>query len=511
MCVMILKGRLGMLNLKLKLLESFKSVLPITTIVLILSFFLNFSFYDIIAFVIAAILLIIGMGLFTYGADLSMIAIGEKIGKRLIKTKKVFLILIITFIIGIVITIAEPDLQVLASLMPAIPKHVLIITIGIGVGAFLLISSLRTLYNFNLSKMLVIFYIILFLFLFLSPNEFIPVAFDSGGVTTGPISVPFIIALGVGLSCKRNNKKDKEDSLGLIALCSIGPIITVLILGFFFDTSSDYTMNVANDYNAITDVFLTLGNHLRSHFKEVIFSLVPIIALFIIFGFVTHDIKKKQRKQTITGVILTLIGLTIFFAGVNFGFLPIGYEMGSQLASTSYPYILIPIGMIMGYFTVLAEPALQVLTEQIEELTGGSISRKTMNLCLSIGVALAIGLSLLRAITGLPILYILVPGYIISIILTFLAPKIFTAIAFDSGGAVSGPMTSTFLLPLAIGSCIASGGNILTDAFGIIATVAMTPLIMIQLLGIIYKYKDGHKRIKRVIDETIIEYDWSEK
>lgn len=491
-----------------KLKDSITSVIPIMAIIIVVGIVLELPFLTILAFIISAVLLIIGMSMFTFGADISMLDVGEKIGTKLVKSKNIFLILFCVLFIGIAITIAEPALQVLASLVPSVPHMILVLTISIGVGIFLLIAVLRILMQFDLTKILVFFYVLLLILLIFSKRDFIPVAFDAGGVTTGPITVPFIMALGLGLTVFRSDSKAKEDSFGLIALCSIGPIITTLILGFFFNTDANYNNELVLNFSSGFDIFKTYISVLGNSFINVLLSLAPIIVIFGIFQLITKQIKKI--KPVIWGLVFTLIGLTLFLTSVDVGFLSIAYEIGMKFTS-EYGYLLIPLGMIIGYIAILAEPAVQILNEQVEIVTGGSISKRVMNLSLSVGVAIAIGLSLTRVFTGISILWILIPGYLIALMLTFVAPKIFTAIAFDSGGAVSGPMTTSFLLPLAIGACVALGGNILTDAFGLIAFVAMTPLITVQLIGIIYKYKTRRVISKLELDETIVDYNWRGK
>lgn len=495
-------------DLKTKLKESLFSILPIMIVVLIVGLILDLSPFLLISFLFCSTLLIVGMGMFNSGAAISMLVIGEKMGRGIVKSRKIWLILLVCFIVGIVITVAEPALQVLAVQTPSINRLVLVITIGIGVGVFLAIAALRTIFGFNLSRMLVILYVLVFIILFFIPGEFVPLAFDSGGVTTGPISVPFILALGIGLTTVRRDKNAKEDSFGLIALCSIGPIIAIAILGLFYGTNSSYEASTIVGFLSFKDIITTYIYSLSSYLKEVMLSLGPIVFVFVIFELFAKDVRRKDIIKIVMGLLVTLLGMTFFLTSVNVGLLPIAQSIGEVMTNSTFKYLLIPLGMLIGYISVAAEPSVHVLNEQVEEVTEGTISKKMMKFCLSIGVAIAVGLSLVRIFTELPIMYILLPGYLIAIILTFFTPPIFTAIAFDSGGAVSGPMASSFLLPLAIGACTALGGNILADAFGLVAFVAMTPLITIQIVGIIYKIK-SRRKIEFVFDETIIDYDWS--
>ena len=488
-----------------KLNEAVSSIIPVMIIMLIISMILKFSIVTIISILISTLLLIIGVTLFTFGADLSMMEMGKTISQGLLKTKKVSLILIISLIVGVVITVAEPDLKVLASQMTAINSTTLIVSVGVGVGLFLSISAARIIYQISLKKIIAICYFILILMIFISKKEIIPLSFDSGGVTTGPMSVPFILAMGIGFASSRSRSNSSNDSFGLIALCSIGPILTVLILGLFMKDNLTYTYNINPE---ITDYGLLISNYIHEIvpiFKEVLISLLPIIGVFVLFSLVTRSVSKRQLIKVSTGIPITLIGLTLFFIGVNVGYLPVAYLLGINLYS-NFKNILILVGMIIGFVIVKAEPAVAVLTEQIEKLTEGSIKRKVMNNTIALGVSIAVGLSIYRVINGVSINLILIIGYLIAIILMKFTPNIFTMVAFDSGGAVTGPMTTSFLLPLIIGICYACGGNVLTDAFGLVAFVALSPLITIQTLGMIYNQKSKSRLKLEQVDETIIEY-----
>ena len=494
-------------GLKQKLKESLFSIGPVAIIMVIVSLILNFSFTTIISILLSTILLIIGICLFTYGADFSMIEIGRSVGSRLVKTRKPLLIALVAFLVGIIITIAEPDLKVLAEQMTAINDWTLIICVGVGVGLFLSLAAMRIIYQIDLKIFIVIFYsLALILMLFVS-KEMVPVAFDSGGVTTGPMSVPFIIAMGLGFSKARARKESKDDSFGLVALCSIGPILIVLLFGLFIKGDMTYNYDISPEITSFGELFNSYLTEIIPTLKDVAVSLIPIVGLFLIFNFITKGIKKKKIMSIFVGLIMAYIGLVLFFIGVYAGYMPIAYLIGVRMFN-SYKFLLIPLGIIVGLVIVKAEPAVAVLTEQIEKMTEGSMNRKVMNNTIAIGVAVAITLSIIRVLTGIPITWFLVIGYIIAIALTFVTPKLFTMVAFDSGGAVSGPLTTSFLLPLIIGVCYQNGGNIFTDAFGVVALVALSPLITIQLLGIAYSIKASKKVDIKSIDETIIDYDW---
>ena len=478
-------------KIKEKAHESVNAVLPVMVIVLILSFVVAPLSPDImVEFIIGAVLVIIGMAFFSLGAEVSMTPMGERVGGSLVKTKKLWFIIGIGFVLGMIITISEPDLQVLARQVPSVPNMVLILSVAVGVGIFLAVALMRILIGFALAPLLIVFYAIIFVLAMLTPKDFLAVAFDSGGVTTGPMTVPFIMALGVGISAIRNDRHAEDDSFGLVALCSIGPILAVLILSLVYQTEGSFSQeNIGNIVTSVEVGRLFFGA-IPDYMKEIAVSLLPITVFFGIFQIFSLKLEKETLSKILIGLVYTYIGLVLFLTGANVGFIPAGNALGTVLASLPYAWILVPLGMLIGYFIVKAEPAVYVLMKQVEELTDGAISGKAMQISLSIGVAVSVGLSMIRVLTGISILWFLIPGYAIALGLTFLVPKIFTAIAFDSGGVASGPMTATFLLPLAQGACIAMGGDVVRDAFGVVAMVAMTPLITIQILGVLYVKKE---------------------
>lgn len=500
--------------LKEKVYESVSSVIPITAIVFLLSVTIApMTPGALVLFLFGALMLVFGMGFFTLGVDMSMIPMGEGIGVVMSKSKKITISLAVCFILGVLITVAEPDLQVLANQVPAIPNLTLILTVAIGVGIFLLLAEIRMLFKIPLSYALVFFYIIIFGLSFFAPQDFIPVSFDSGGVTTGPITVPFIMALGIGMASVRSDKNSNSDSFGLISMCSIGPILAVLFLGIFYKPGeSAYTQTVIPDIVTTKDAAIQFAKGLPLYAEEVFVAIFPIVLLFIVFQLIFRRFQMHQLIKISSGMIYTYVGLVLFLTGVNVGFMPAGQFIGASIASGANKWLLMPIGMIIGYFIVKAEPAVQVLTKQVEEVSNGSITQKSIQHGLSIGVAVSVGIAMLRILTGISIMWFLIPGYALSLIMTFFVPQIFTGIAFDSGGVASGPMTATFLLPMAMGACEALGGNILTDAFGIVAMVAMTPLVTIQLLGLVGKIKKKMRKVQNVpqkveLEDTILYFD----
>lgn len=474
-------------KLKEKLREALTAVLPIIVIVLVLCFSVApISPSILLCFLIGAVLLILGMMFFTLGAEVAMTPMGEKVGTCMTKSKKLSLIVLLSFLLGFIITVSEPDLQVLAGQVPSIPSGILIGAVAGGVGLFLVIALLRMLFRIPLPPLLVFLYIVVFLLTPFVPEDFLSVAFDSGGVTTGPMTVPFIMALGLGVAAIRNDRHAADDSFGLVALCSIGPIVSVLILGMIYRPGeSSYIPPVIPSVETSVELWSLFHWGFPTYIAEIAVSLFPIILFFGLFQVFVLRLSKRTLSKMCVGLAYTYIGLVLFMTGVNVGFMPAGNYLGQMLGSSSKPWFLIPVAMVMGFFIVKAEPAVYVLNKQVEEITDGAISAKSMGTCLSAGVAISLGIAMLRVLTGISVMWFLIPGYTFALAISFFVPKIYTAIAFDSGGVASGPMTAAFLLPLAQGACSAVGGNIVTDAFGIVAMVAMTPLITIQLLGIL--------------------------
>ena len=500
-----------------KIQESMASVLPITAIVLLLSITLApLDSAVLVLFLFGAVLLVGGMGLFTMGVDMSMIPMGEVVGVTMSRSKFFLLPVVGYFLLGVLSTVAEPDLQVLAEQVPAIDNLVLILTVAVGVGFFLVVAALRIRLAIPLRRLLLVFYCVVFLLAALAPGDFIPVSFDSGGVTTGPITVPFIMALGLGIASTRSDANSASDSFGLISLCSIGPILAVLLLGICYrPESAGYSMTQLPELATTADAARCFRDAFPGYFKEVAAALAPIAGVFVLFQAVTRHFQSNQLLRIGAGLLYTYLGLVLFLCGVNVGFGPVGTVLGRSLAQPGYKWLLVPIGMLIGFFIVKAEPAIQVLNRQIQSVTSGAISARAMNRCLSIGVSVSVGLAMLRVVTGIPVAYILLPGYVLALGLSFVVPPIFVGIAFDSGGVASGPMTTTFLLPLSIGACETLGGNVMTDAFGVVALVALTPLIAVQLMGVAYRIKMSRVE-KRVVpafdgrDEIVeLEEEWA--
>ena len=489
-----------------KIKESLISVLPVTLIVIILNFtpLINLSVKEIVTFSVSALFLILGIGFFTLGADVAMTPMGEHVGAGLTKSQNLKLLTLVCFALGVLITIAEPDLTVLAN---QVGSKLIVIFVGVGVGIFLVLSVLKIVFKRDLASLLIYFYMVLFalalLVLSVDAQNFqlIPLSFDSGGVTTGPITVPFIMALGVGIATTIGGRNASENSFGLVAMCSVGPILAVLCLSLI--NGGDVSAPSVNDYLIADNIGAYTLHTLLITAKDVTIALGLVVVFFFVINYIFLKLPKMKILQILVGTAFTYVGLIVFLTAVHVGFMPVGFKIGSELASSSKIAVVI-VAFVLGLVVVLAEPAVHVLNKQVEEITQGTVSKKAMMIALSIGVGASICLSVIRIIFKFSILYYLIPGYLISLGLSFFVPKIYTAIAFDSGGVASGPLTSTFILPFAIGVCVAFGGNILSDAFGIVAMVAMTPLITIQLLGFtaIYRKRFSEKlAMKKILDE----------
>ncbi len=480
--------------LKEKMLEAVKSVFPLAAIITLLCFTLvpmESGVY--LGFIVGAILVTLGIGLFTLGTEIAMTPMGEYIGSSMAKSRNTWVIVLLSFFIGALITIAEPDLLVLADQVP-LNKWIIILSVAVGVGVFLVAAMLRVLFKIKLRYILVVCYIAIFIMAIFVKPDFWTVAFDAGGVTTGPMTVPFLMTLGVGVASIRSDNNGQGDSFGFVALCSVGPIMAVMLIGLIWQPSGDAgAANETISFVTVQELGIEYLKNLPHYILEVLKALAPVAVFFYLYQWIRKPMSRASLVRIGSGLIYTIIGLVLFLVGANVGFMPAGQLIGSTLAGSAFKWLLIPIGMVIGYFIVAAEPAIHVLEQQVEEVTAGAIPRRALSVSLGAGVALSVGIAMMRALTGISVMYILIPGYAIALLLTFFVDDTFSSIAFDSGGVASGPMTATFLLTMSMGATTAVGGNIMTDAFGMVAMVAMTPLIAIQILGVIYRIKRARR------------------
>lgn len=483
-----------LLNEKFK--ESLYAILPIAIIVLILNFtIVAIDHIEIWKFVIGSILVLFGLTLFLLGVELGIEPIGKILGSIMIKINKIWFVIFAGLALGFVISIAEPDLHILGSQIEFVTSGnlsgmTIVIVVSIGIAFLLSFGLSRILYNISLKYIMLILYSIIMLMALFVSNDFMAIAFDASGATTGALTVPFILALAMGVSSmNKDSKASESDSFGLVAIASTGAIIAVMLLGIIFkgSISASDVAEILPHEGIIWPFILTLLNMM----KEMLVALLPILSIFIIIQLTKYKVTAKRQKRILTGVLYCFIGLTIFLTGVNAGFMNMGRLVGFQIGVNGNVWIMIGISFLLGLFTVLAEPAVHSLTNQIEEVTSGYVHKRTVLIALTLGIGTAIALSAIRIIvSGLQLWHYLLPGYLISIGLMFFVDDLFVGIAFDSGGVASGPMTATFILAFAQGLAMAvDGADVLIDGFGIIAMVAMTPIITLQLLGLIYKMK----------------------
>jgi len=499
------------MNLLHKLRETCIAVLPICAIVIVLGTTVTpLGSAVLLPFCFGSAFLILGLSVFLTGADLGIVPAGSYMGAKLTRTRMMPLILSTGLVIGFLITIAEPDLLVLGnqveSVTGRIPSGAMVFSVALGVGLFVALGLARTLLQIPYRIVLIAGYILVFALASRVDTVFVAIAFDSGGATTGPMTVPFIIALGVGISAVRGDRNAIDDSFGYTGIASIGPILAVTVLGFILTGQGAATAPAAAGTcagAAAATVHTTAAPGIAAILGEV-FALVPgtaadvftalspLYLIILLFQLFLLRLPPQLFRRISVGFLYALIGLVFFFVGADLAFVPAGTALGAALASLEYNWILIPIGCILGAVVVCAEPAVWVLTEQVEEVSGGNIRKAVLLSALGIGVAISVGLSMCRVLWGFSIWYLLVPFYAAALILTFFTPKLFTAIAFDSGGVASGPMASTFILSLTLGASVAAGGNPATDGFGVIAMVAATPLVAIQILGMLYHRSEMH-------------------
>ncbi len=494
--------------IKDKIMESVKSVMPIALIVFALSMTLvPMKTGDMLLFLIGIVFLIFGMSLFTAGAEMSMQPLGSKIGISMAGGGKIWIIAFVSFIIGILVTISEPDLLILAD---QVNSEELVYIVSIGVGIFLMMAVLRIVFGISLTALMIIFYVAAFIMAYFVNPSFLPLAFDSGGVTTGPMTVPFIMSIGAGVSAAKLSADNRDDSFGITGLCSIGPIIAVLALGIIGNKGGSYEPTVTPIVDNTKESIAIFAESLGEHALDVLKALLPIMVFACLFQLISKAFNKVQLIRLAVGFAYVLVGLTIFLTGANVGFVPMGTAIGAKLTEYLGGWLLVPISMLLGYFIVKAEPSVYVLNKLVEDMSAGAISGRTTGFGLSVGVCAALGLAGLRILTGINLLWLLIPGYILALTLAFFVPKIFVGISFDSGGVASGTMMSAFVLPLCMGACSALGTDVMTNAFGCVALVAMAPIIAIELCGLAYKLKT-EDRARRFVSasESFIDYGYT--
>ncbi len=486
-----------------KLKEVMMSVLPIVAIVILLNLTLVPMEAGVMPrFLIGSVLIVIGLTIFLFGVDVGITPIGVNLGRSLAKSGNIWFLVLTGLLLGFFISIAEPDLHILADQVDmvtggVISKLLILIVVSIGIAVMLTLGLVRIVHNFPLYILLTIVYGVIFGLAILMSPEFLAISFDASGATTGALTVPFILGLALGVSkIKRDSKASEKDSFGLVGLASTGAILGVMIMSLIFRTGEiSGEVEITPASASIYQIFLT---KLPIIAQEIAIALLPILIIFIVFQIFYFKLSMANVRRVMFGLLFTLIGLVLFLLGVNGGFMEVGRVVGYELASLDQPGYLIGVAFLLGMVTILAEPAVYVLTHQIEDVTSGYVRRNIVMVTLAIGVALAVALSIVRIILPqVQLWHYLLPGYLISIILAHFSPKLFVGIAFDSGGVASGPMTATFILAFAQGAAQAiPDADVLVDGFGLIAMVAMTPIIALQILGILFKVKSKKEAVE---------------
>lgn len=487
--------------LKEKFRNNLQAVVPITIIVLILNFTIApLGMPLVIRFLIGSALIIIGLSFFLIGVDIGITPFGSLLGTALSQSKKLWIVVIAGFVLGFVTSIAEPGLMVLANQVDLVTSGnisslSILLVVSIGLAIMLSLGFIRIFFNFPLYKMLIILYLIILVLALFTSREFLAISFDASGATTGILAVPFILSLSVGISAlKKDSKSSEKDSFGLVAIASVGAIIAVMILNLVTHTS-EFSTGLGGGIQETDSIFLPFLSIVPTYTKESILAILPLLVIFLVMQKVSFKLGKKALRKLLFGFAYALIGMIIFMVGVNGSFMEVGTVLGTKLLVADNKIFIVIVGFVLGLVTILAEPAVYVLTHQIEEVTSGYVKRKAVLVSLSIGVGIAIALSAVRILVpAIQLWHYLLPGYIICILMTFFAPKLFVGIAFDAGGVATGPMTATFILAFTQGVADAfEGADLLVEGFGMIAMVAMMPIITLQILGIIFKIKSKTK------------------
>ena len=493
--------------------ESAVSILPFFAIILVLYLiFVPFSIWAMVAIMVATMLMIMGMAMFNVGVDMSTMKMGGYVGSHLSGSRRLSFMAILSFVLGFMVTIAEPDLMVLAEQVPGVSsKWIILITVSLGTGIFLLLSTIRTIFRWSIRTVLIISYMLALVLCVFAPSEFLPLSFDAIGVTTGAVSVPFIMAFGLGICAVRSGKNNQEDGFGLIALASIGPVLAILIVSLFLKGGESIaTESVVQEITTAGDWGGLIGSSILSYLREVFIVILPIFVFFLLYNWKFLKLPKSSLMRIGIGLIYCYVGLVIFLTGVSSGYLPMANLLGVKIAGGDSRWLLIPISLVIGGVMVFAEPAVHVLNKQVEDITNGVIKRKTMLVGMSIGVAVAMVIVVLRAMLGIDFLWIIVPLVVVLVILSMFAPTLFVGIAYDSGGAAAGSLSASFVLPFIIGICKASGLDSMLYGFGTIGIISILPTSVIEVIGIRYQYVVSKSKVKtRKVRSaiTIIDFD----
>ena len=494
--------------LKEKLKESSFSVLPILTIILLLHFTIApLSGWTLGRMAIGVVMLFVGLTLFSIGVELAMMPIGEHVGSALISSRRLPLMLAALFVFGFIVTASEPDILVLANQVASIPNMTMLLGIAAGVSIFLVLAVLRVVFHWRIGPMLTVGYALAFGIAAFS-SDYLAVAIDSAAVTTGPVTVPFLLAIGSGFAAVSSDRNAEDNNFGISAICSIGPIMMVLIMGMFHDSGNTQYLPAQDAVlTSFGGLLLLFGDALLHTLPEVLLILMPILVVFMIFQVTKLKLSRVELARIFFGLLYLLAGLVIFLTGVNKGFMPAATALGEAIGRLPANWVAVPISLVIGASVVLAEPAVYVLVNQVAKITDDAIPRRIMLLALTAGVGMAMALSILRILLGFSIWWIILPGYALSLTLSFFAPNLFVGIGFDSGAVVAGAMSAAFVIPFAVGVCsVIPGRNVVTDAFGIAGILTIVPPLIIQTIGIIY-----NRRLKQTRHEGLAALELDEE
>lgn len=468
--------------------EVFISSLPLVAVIALTTIISTPDAAGWIKLIIGYIAVVIGQALFLVGVDNSILPMGKLVGNSVTKLKKIAFVLLFGFLFGLLATAAEPAISVLASqvsgISPAINATLFVFLVAFGTGIMVAFAIYRIIKNIDIRYVFLVLYILIFIIVFLVPNQYVSLAFDASGATTGDVSVPFILALGLGISHTVSKNKSNDESFGIIGIASTGSVIAVFIFGMIKGNQTNLLPYSPGETASI-------GTILLNNLGSVTLAIVPIVIVFLIFQFSYIKLPKQQIRSIILSSLIVFVGLFIFLSGIDYGFAYAGKYIGDTFMDPSRPewfkWLMIPLGFILGFAITITEPAVVVLGEQVEELTNGHIKKRTIKMTLGLSIGIAAIFSILRILlNGINILYFLIPLYVIALALLFFTPKMFVGLAFDSGGVTGGAITSAFLTPLTLGASQALKQDVLTSGLGIIAFISVTPLIIIQVLGIFY-------------------------
>ncbi|MGX7198715.1 DUF1538 domain-containing protein [Enterococcus nangangensis] len=503
-------------NLLITFKETIFSSLPLAAIVLLVCVFIAplADPADYLKLLIGYLAVTVGQTLFLVGLESSILPIGKIVGQSLIKLKNLWLIVLCGIVFGFVVTVAEPALEVLARqthlVLDAVDIHAFVWLASAGTGLSVGFALLRLMKNWSIKKIFALAYAFVFAMILIVPEEFVGLAFDASGATTGDVSVPFILALGIGVSQTLSKRKSNDETFGIIGITSIGPIIAIFLYGLYLFISRQGNLPLNDIYDpAISGGFMSI---LQDNVVAVALALLPVLLAFIPFQIFIVKLPRQKFIHLMLGAILVYFGLLVFLSGIDYGFAFAGKYIGEVFLDPARPswfrYILLIISFFLGMAITLSEPAVTVLGDQLEELTNGHIKKMTIRLTLALGIGCAVVLSVVKILTGINILFFLAPLYLVAVLLMKPSSQLFTSLAFDSGGVTGGALTSAFLTPLTLGIAQAvalqdpaNAQSVLTNGFGIIAFISVTPLIAVQVLGILYESRAAKQEAQDIADE----------